>query len=539
MAPLPFGGNEIFHINEPFLTPRIPACALVLLALERALARRLALAVLLLAGAFALHPLMAFGGALVVLLWWLGTRLPARRLAALAAAVALAGACVVFYPPLGTRVFGHLDDDWRDVILTICFFVDPAVWTVGDWARIGCCAGVAVLAALGHGRRWAGLLLALLVAAGLGIAGNVVAVHSRYLLLYQSSPYRTLWLLELLAVPFGFWGAAWLWRRGGTARCAGLLLVLLLTLDWNFVRLQPVLLFPLLLFAVLLPVCVVYHRGLGEAPRAPDWAARSSTSAFLTGTAVLLAYNALVMGVLFGLPAQFDHDLHPARVLLAAGDVLYKLPLLLLFASGAAVLASRAGVGARFGVPLLVFWLGYQALLTGALASRWYMDRFSAWQPHGQFVADFLQERSAERGGRLTVYWPADLRDLWFTAEVNSYFNSVQLSGCAFNPETAREGRRRGRLVRRFEADGLRRSPIPEPWWQEALERFHGVPEGEVPTARDLRELCADPGLDFVVLEKDFDGLACATDGRYYVFDCRRIRAAGTSKAGQPSRDQP
>ena len=50
IVPVAFGGNEIFHVNESFLTPRLASCALVLLALEHLLAGRNAATVLLLFG---------------------------------------------------------------------------------------------------------------------------------------------------------------------------------------------------------------------------------------------------------------------------------------------------------------------------------------------------------------------------------------------------------------------------------------------------------------------------------------------------------
>ena len=77
IAPVAFGGNEIFHVNESFLTPRLSSCALVLLALERLLTGRMVIAGLLLLGSFLLHPLMAVGGILPAGLWWLACRAPA------------------------------------------------------------------------------------------------------------------------------------------------------------------------------------------------------------------------------------------------------------------------------------------------------------------------------------------------------------------------------------------------------------------------------------------------------------------------------
>jgi hypothetical protein len=199
-----------------------------------------------------------------------------------------------------------------------------------------------------------------------------------------------------------------------------------------------------------------------------------------------------------------------------AGAVLYKLPLLLVLAGGAALLVRALGAGGRFRLALVGLWLAYQGVLTGASASAWYGGRFSAREAHTRFVADFLARASAGRDRPLSVYWPTDLREVWYRARANSYFNSVQLSGCSFNRGTAVEGRRRADRVRAFEREELRRQPIPEPWWQSALLSFHGGP-GPEPCADDLRRLCADEGVDFVILPRNFEGLFCASDGRLYM----------------------
>ena len=56
-----------------------------------------------------------------------------RVLVAVSAAVVLAAAIVVFIQPLGRRVFGHLDEEWRSVVYQVCFVIDPMGWTAGDW----------------------------------------------------------------------------------------------------------------------------------------------------------------------------------------------------------------------------------------------------------------------------------------------------------------------------------------------------------------------------------------------------------------------
>jgi hypothetical protein len=531
IAPLPWGGNEIFHLNEPFTTPRVPACAMVLLALERALARRWGWALALLVPAFALHPLMAFGGALVLILAVLFARLSARWLLGLGVAAALLGAVGLLYEPVGRRFLGHLDDDWRSVILGVCFFIDPRHWSAGDWLRIGCATGVTLWAARTFARERAGLLVALVVAGGLGVLGNAVAVRAPYLLLYQTSPYRTVWLLELLAAPLAFWGAAGLWRQGGAARASAAVLVLLVTADWNRGVFPPA-----VAFAFLLPLAVIFHRGLGAAPREAGWGRASVATAFAGTVAVLLVCNVAVLFVLFTMPARFDIDVHPVVVLQGTGGQLFKLPLVAVLLAGAAALVVRVGAGPRFALAALGLALGYQALLTGVGESREYAARFSARERHERFVTDFLQERTAERGRPLTVYWTADISDIWFKAGAHSYLNPVQLSGCAFNRGTALEGRRRAWLVRAFEADVLRRYPQPEDWWQHTLERFYRAEGTGAPDEHDLLELCRERGLDFVVVENRFAGLYEATDGRFYIYDCRQVQARAQALAGGPRR---
>ena len=101
IVPVAFGGNEIFHVNESFLTPRLSSCALVLLALERMLAGRIVVVGLLLLGSLVLHPLMAVGGILTAGLWWLARRCTARQLVWLALAAVALTTLVTGLEPIG------------------------------------------------------------------------------------------------------------------------------------------------------------------------------------------------------------------------------------------------------------------------------------------------------------------------------------------------------------------------------------------------------------------------------------------------------
>jgi hypothetical protein len=66
--------------------------------------------------------------------------------------------------------------------------------------------------------------------------------------------------------------------------------------------------------------------------------------------------------------------------------------------------------------------------------------------------------------------------------------------------------------------------PPAEPWWREALLSFYQAVDTP-PTEQDLFRLCAEPGLDYVVLEHRFEGWYSASAGTVYIYDCRRIRS--------------
>ena len=136
---------------------------------------------------------------------------------------------------MGDRLFGHMDDVWRTINLKICFYIRPARWWWSDWIRIALgCGFVVWTAAQCPDRRLATFWAAVLGSALIGLIGSLIAVNSHYLLLIQASPYRTLWLLELLAIPAGYGLAAHLWQCGSQqSRSASLVVVLLLTLNWD------------------------------------------------------------------------------------------------------------------------------------------------------------------------------------------------------------------------------------------------------------------------------------------------------------------
>ena len=131
------------------------------------------------------------------------------------------------------------------------------------------------------------------------------------------------------------------------------------------------------------------------------------------------------------------------------------------------------------------------------------------------------------------IYCPTgEIGDIWFTAHARCYFDQYQLAGNLFHRETAVEGRRRAALVGRFERQRFEQAgPFLPEAFRRKLDRLFG-PKAAPPTADDLAAVCREPGVDYVVLERPFDGLPRAADnGRFFIYDCTQVRSALDSRS--------
>jgi hypothetical protein len=522
VAPVPFGGNEVFHVNESFLTPRLIASGLVLLGLERALAGKILLPAALFLGAMAMHPLMGVGGVLTWVLWWLFGYLKWWQLTGALVLSLAASVGVLAYEPVGTHVFGHMDDAWREINLQICFFIKPTEWTPEDWARMAWDALIVMTGAWTFARQCSRFLWAVLAAGLIGLVWSLVGVETHYLLLIQTSPYRTLWLLEFVAAPVGFMAVAALWKRGTTpARCASLALLLYNTDERDF-SLRTALF--VLLLAAALGTLIVWHRGLGRKPAHADWVWLCGRNTFLAGIALLVTFAGLVLwvGVQTG-----GAPLHPASLLRVLGYINARLVCLLVVCQAAGVFGAALGYARRFRIGLAGSAVAYLAVLSYLQASPWYLTRFVPEERHTEFVADYLRERGEGAAPAPCVYWNTDIDRVWFRLRATSYVTIYQMAGCAFNRATAEEGKRRVHLVGRFEADAERRSPkkLPARWLKFYADFRDSPPDAPPPTRADLFRLAQEEQLDYVVLDVSIDDLYSKTDGQVYVYDCHRLRA--------------
>ncbi len=525
VVPTVYGGYDLFHIHESFFTPRLPASALVMVALSEILGRRPGRAAGWLVLALVVHPLMAVGGWLIwgfaLALRWLPTR-PLVILSSVAVAVVV---WVLCDSRLGGPLFGIMDDVWYLEAVQRGPHLLGTRWSPEEWLRI-----LVPTALVGWSwnraepgtprRRFLAGVLGMSIVATIGV---LAASIFPYALLIQGQPFRAYWILHLIQIPLTwmFVSDAFASRRIGRI-LFGVGLLWLVCVPWSE---RAGLDLALLCYG---PLFVLIVFALSRGARRPEALGLAVGAALLAGgvTRMMISYSHLV-----GLWSTLDRIV-PADNLIAAAletvDASLRVPLAL----GATWALTRL---AGWGRPAIGLSLAFGATLTCGsvvLAQNGFPEGWSA-NPIAddlRFVRDAIERQRATEGDgpdRPVVYWPAFREDaVWIDLEANNYFVMSQLGGVVFNRGTAIEGRRRKPLVRTFEAERVRRIQILLS--DRQLARFNdslamSIQEPD-PNAEDVLTLCRDPQLDYAVLRIHLPEWAAATNGRWSLYDARAIR---------------
>jgi hypothetical protein len=530
VAAVPLGGLDTFHVNENFLTPRLPSVALAMIGLERLLRGRWAQSGGALAASMAMHPLMGFGGALVALVYCAIRIIPPRGLAAIGAVGALATASSMAVPSIGGRVFGEMDPNWFGEVLDRSRYMVGTAWEPVDWLRL--VASMSILLAgrrrLMANRRVADLLASVAIASGLGMLGSLLAGIRPYALLLQGQPFRVLWPLELLRLPMAFVLARSWWTRGPGGRLAAVLLVAALTTrepGWADLA---------LLLATSTAVGVAI-RGAGGRPRDPEWAWKSALAGVSTAVVVRMVWMYLCINNIWDeYTALVDLDTLVA-VALAPLDPAVRVALAVATLSG---LAAMVGTGRQYRVVALGTFLASQTIGLATSERQPLGDRGRHREADLRLVSRHLDRLPPGRPGPPTVYWPGRLAELWYGLGVDSYSDYYQSAGVAFRRGTAIEARRRADLVAPFEMYEITNKKLIVR--SDDLEKYAGYyrigPSPDPPSLGDLVRLCEDEGLDLVVARKGYPGWYVAGNGRWHIYDCKfvRERAVGLVADGGP-----
>ncbi len=452
-----FAGLENFYINENFVTPRLAANGLILWALALLLEQKSWNAICLIVLALALHPLMACGGLLVYLAYYCSTRFSKWHAVVLSLAL-LAGASLLCFDSLASRLLGRMDGEWRDAVQRANPYNFPSEWAPEDWWHILGALGIALAACTGPLRSSTRQRLIACVAAVAvaGIAINIVSCQLFYALPIQGQGYRWLWLLQYLQIPLGVLLISSWWQQNAlSTRIAAVVLAAYLG-STSGDRTQ---------FLALLPSLAAFGFYLA----APAGSSRQKFGLALTavGAGWLLVHefqgvHAYWLKVTPGIDL-IEYARTAPTVLLA----FTRWSLALLGILGLAwFFSSRRALGYALAAAAILLQGGY-------FAAAWAAE--SAKPASGvPLVRDYLKEPG--NAPNPTIYWPVGwINHLWFDLHVNSYFEPMQIAGNVFSRENAMEGHRRIQLVKRFELERIREiSRIYSPLQLQQIEALWG-----------------------------------------------------------------
>jgi hypothetical protein len=520
VVPLHFGGLKALGVQESFLTARLVANALVLLGLEQTVRQRYCPALVLLVLGLAFHPLMAIGGLAI----WAGScawnLLPGKILVFLVLVLGLASVLVLSNFTVGSALFGTMDESWREVVRRATPFNFVSEWYVEDWLNVGMGligVGAAAVACwkgnVVHGR----FLLLVTIVSVAAVVGTALAESLPYALLVQGQPYRALWILKVLQVPFAFWFAVrlfgvpqWYGPLGAVTLIGFLCLTTGLALEWCL---------PLF----LLPVFMLGYRGLERAPSRPDWWRRSLATSLVLG---FLGWTLYKLSILLAnhtrLMSRVD-TLDYGRLLI---DNIGPMSWLVLFVLFAGWTARRSNFARGFQGAVLAVLLVAQGAMALLQASPSFRENHTRYGKDILFVREFLSRRHAPAVP--TIYSCLGKLDLvWLDLHAKCYFDWWQLSGVIFQRQTAMEGQRRALVVGTFEMDRFREVGEVSEFIRKQASRFFDLDfDTANPELGNLKELCQEEGVDFLLLTHEFPGLVTAGNGRIFIYDCRQVRAA-------------
>jgi hypothetical protein len=503
-----YGASGVFRLSEQYLTARLPAEALVIVAFACHLRGMRGLALLIAIAAVPVHPLMALPGLLLLacLSFPIQISLIGATVGAfLALGIALAAAA----PPAIAHVFFVMDKDWLEVVRERSQFLFPKLWLIHDWGiNARPFAYLTFMATAIDDDRirricTAGLLV--------GIVGMAVALIADFVepvaILLQGQAWRWVWitcLISVLLLP------ATVLRVWHDKKCGSLCGVLLIC-GWIVSAVGGIVCVFLALTFWLLRAhisnrAIPYLRWMAIAIgiTAVAWADGSSWAAITStptlGGNDLNAFTRIrdTIGMKVSAASLFVllwWWLRGARTLWAPVS-----------ACGVLLVSSIWIISASFN----------QARSVGSQSD---IEEFSDWRAA-------IPEAS-------TVF-VAPTRDVgsfvWFTLGRPNYLALDQSAGVVFSRQTAMEVRRRSEVL----------LPLTDPTWKilsrmrDASDRKHKAPTRPL-TAQTLAQVCDDPQLGFVVSPQNvgFNPMRHAHPGAWkdwYLYNCAQVRLHTDSK---------
>lgn len=499
-----YGAGRVFELVELFLSARLPAEGLSILAIVAAVRGVRWLAIVLLALAFVTHPLMTLPAVIT-----LGVALLLKRdswKTILSVSLALSAVCLVAGAVLGGS-HPLMTDDWLAAVRSRSNYLFVDNWSSDDWQNAGLVLMTAALATrfpVGDWARRISVAAVCTAVAGL-LATAFVSLVVPLRVVIQGQPWRWIWIATLLAIALLPRTLRLMWAQSAAGKAAALyLLVAWLMNGVGAAGSQ--------LTGLRLPLAAVAVGLVAFQHRLPD----RTTSLLLRGAWLVAGLCLLWVTSIFATEAGLDFDFggDPAWIQRIGGALLSPAVAVLLVVAAWWLALHRMN---RFGA-MAVAALG-ATLTLGAAPQAW-----AQWSSQ-RFGDEQRREFAGWRdriGPDQEVLWPDGLQPTWFILEQRSYLSLSQLGGIVFSEALAAEARRR--------AGALRTVFPPEVW-------FYGRSDAANVLDRDdpsqLTAVCSAPGVDFFVsrLHLDPDALRAEwpTKGMYvYLHDCSQSH--GTSQ---------
>ncbi len=519
VLPRPYGST--FTVGEDVLTARLPAEAAAMAALACLLRGRLWLSAMGGMAALALHPLMALPAmALAGVYLALGDR--RWRYALGAAGIATVAAAAAGLEP-AARLFRTYDPEWFDIVWQRNSYVFPTTWPAAAWGRLAFdLAAVAGACLVLRGRRRQLMLAALVTAlGGLGAAlvggdllGNVLVT--------QLQPWRTGWLLHMLAVPAVVFVAV----RLRHCRPDGPAILALYVAGWAGAVLPVV--GPVFSGLALLFTWARVRPAAGR--RQQPLAGWARLTCLAAAALVLLGWGGVhIAATVVGWPLREIRDAAAAGLLVHHPIAVAVWAVLLgwLLTRLRRAPAAHAIAALAAALPAL-----------GLAAMHW--DGRTGWLRQIESPPASVAAVRSEIPLGATVYWPDGAIAVWLLLDRPAHVSTAQGAGVLFNRQTAMAFRDRiagvapiGAMDRLAWADA-----------DHACDRVRPQPGAEA-----LRAVCTGPGgPDFVVLPAPVAGLdavpwrapaplqqACLADGAlriatlqdFHLYRCDALSSAG------------
>lgn len=471
VLPARYATVELFSYGQAFMTPRLYAEAAALAGLAYFLRGRPLISAGWLIAAVGLHPLMGLP-ALAIVLVALSIRDRRWLITAGLGVLAVVGAGLVDLPVAG-RLFTALDAEWLEQIRIRNQYIFPRLWEQRAFGQLAVHAATVLLAANLAPRRVGEFLnSAALVAVGGVVASILFGDLLANLLVAQLQPWRSLWLLALLANAAIAMAAIRLWAEGPP----GKLIVAVLATAWV---LSDLALFSIPLLAGAIGLYRLHRKQLlrpGKKILGSAWAALGVVAA---------GFLALRIGLM-------------VRLLLSANQIGARVSVnVVLLNSMLGLLIAALGIAWAVSSRFEPRWPSPALVTLGAVLTITTLLVWDERTPYQQMLEDAVSHYPVaslieEPDRSVPIVWVEGKDEQWYLAGRPGWGKPLQAAGGVFSRDLALEAE--NRLATLIDL-GLT-SPNARDTFQTLF------PEPATPTARSIRAACEqlDPPIAAVVV---------------------------------------